>query len=445
MSYTYIGSLKARFKAAHSLALARSEEVSIPYTSGGGLTAEEWAKKTLSNVILDFPEIQSRTNYRKLLGTSTFMHSTPSRHRTTDDYDPDGLMRKWHWVLELHGVGFDFTGEGVKSVVGEAPRQNSDQSVAIGYTIEARARHVVRDSLLNHDGTVARTGKNSPFFEATYTVDELRNAIVTDNESLVLNSLKVAFEAKELDDLAAKLVGDAFSEKGYVPFETKPDTDSQPYIFHGASGGPFASAAYVINFQHPPAVETPIELPLYYDSSNSRYLVSLRLLDDEATSLVATINDEAKTLQQAAAKRALGQEATVPSESSVNPDDYQVGVNKQQAADWQIAYRIEAEKINKTPVKDIVTPYLESTSMTPEQIQTEKDKLLAGSKPGESGWSSAWDTLKRAGSSVGDYMSKWSPADYIGAYAGYKATKAITKNPWLTLIAVLGVAYIVLK
>lgn len=446
MAYSYLGLLKIKVAAAHALSMATSTEVSRYYSSGGGLEQDQWPSVINSLLSIDFPSLKARTGFNKTLAQSFVMESNVSTYVVGDKSAPRGAFTGWHWVLMPDGMSFDMTSDGVSSIVGEmvAAGYGDEQrarSTAIGY----RSEDVQTSSKLNHDATVYRNRKNTPNFETTLTSSELINAISGLEDGAVLPSTKITLHRDMADAIAIKAIGKKFSESGYTPYETKPKTDIDPTLWWGGGSKPYADAPYTMTFQHPGSFTVDVEMPLYYDSSYNTLVISDRMLDDEGQALTAIIDSEAKTLQIIAAKRAMGEDAVAPAQSVVVPDDYKNPIVRQQAVDWQLAYRVEAEKVNKSPIKDIVTPYLEEQGMDEAAIEAKKAELTTGSSPGTSGWTSAWDTLAKAGSSVGDYMSKWSPADYVGAYAGYKATKVVSKYPWMVFAIVAIGAYAVLK
>lgn len=446
MAYSYIGQVKLKLKAAHALSMATATEKSTYYSSGGGINQDQWASAINSLLTIDFPAIKARAGYNKTIAQSFWMENNLATYTLGDRRDPGYIFRGWHWALMLDGMSFDMSADGVTSVIGETFAAGfGDQNRARSTAIEYRATDIQKSSLLNHDATVIRNRSNTPNFDRNFTSSEILNAVEGLEDGAVLPSTLVRLHRDLADSIAIKAIGDKFSETGYTPYETKPDTSVEPTLWWGGGSVPYADAPYTMTFQYPKEFTADVLMPLYYDSVANVLVVSDRMLDDEGRALTQIINNEAKTLQMTAAKRAMGEDAKAPPESVVNPDDYENPIVKQQAVDWQLAYRTEAEKVNKTPIKDIVTPYLEGQGMDEAAIAAKKAELSAGSTPGSSGWNSAWDTIKNAGSSVGDYMSKWSPADYVGAYAGYKATSVISKSPWMVFAIVAIGVYALLK
>lgn len=186
---------------------------------------------------------------------------------------------------------------------------------------------------------------------------------------------------------------------------------------------------------------TRLRLLVYRDEASGDYIysgVAITTGSEEWTDFKNTSDELTAELYAIAKQRSEGVDVLIRHNKPTKFNMYKDPILKEHAGEWWDWYVSSMQETNSIPLgnqddaynKAVEGGFVGSKEDYFSELSAKATKIasdaIASDKP--SVWSNIWSGIKGAGEKGFEYVSQWSPAQWVGAYAGYRTVRSIEKT-----------------
>lgn len=441
MAYNYVGSGRVKVCVGHPLAIASVNSEQVPVFSGAGLPEEEWLKSISNTAVADIAAMKKDS----VLSASYHMDSNTVT--SVMENNPNAFFSEYQWAILLpgHSENVMLSNDTRTLTVEGVGRGFKNGDKAIANAIQSRGALVSCLQLYHNVSKLSKEYTNGQEYTGSNEFSKYRAFLGNSEYNPVSKVCAISRTgASRIAQLAFEKFQAKTSERWAIDIQTEDPTSPKNYGNQNAN--PYSTAIAAVKMMNPGSDVIDVDVMLFYDTEKERYEISVYYIGSDADVTRKQIAREQELLKNALIDRNSGIDTKVPPSSTVEDVPDGSDILKKQILEWRSYYAREAAKINSKTVSNSLTDAMRVAGKTDDEIAA----MLADIKDDKGGagttaWESMVKTLGGIASGIGDYLSKFSPLDYVGAYAGYKATDAIGNNKWLWFgLAAIGLI-VVLK
>lgn len=211
---------------------------------------------------------------------------------------------------------------------------------------------------------------------------------------------------------------------------------------------------FVGDFTMGSAKPVTVSLPVWiYYAEGTYYVSAYEIRTNDKTnqlylddiSVEEIVDGKNKELVRVAKARRKGADVKVDRTKPILPDDVSPEV-KTNFDNWWEEFLSIADDVDGIPLGGGTEVSSWLSSNPGKTIDDYKGSINADEKKGTTSWNSFWSSLSKGTSKVWDTITQWGPLQIAGAYAGVKATNAVSRvSPWAVVILVGVGALVLLK